>query len=190
MPGSTHTNACSPISAMAATVAVCLACGPALSDPRAMPMALSVDGAHAPTAYVDAQLAASRNFVDQAMAQTQQTLASLMAANVTASSSWMLDPPGTNQTRLADYAAAQRAALENYGDLLRQRHNRISIAFDERAAEVTLSFLNTGFLQPVPHVVPITPLPPPLLILPELAASFPGLTPVAGGFFASAPHQP
>lgn len=161
------------------------------SETFAAPLVLSAPMAAGQGTFVDAQLASGRTFIAQEIAASQQTLVSLMADNVSAPASWMLAPqPGTVQNRLADYAETLRLAFEGYGDLLRLRHNRISVDLDERAADMTFAFLTTGFVMPTPNIVPIGQLPAPMLALPSLAAPFPGLGPLPGGFFSSASHQP
>ncbi len=166
----------------------------ALAETPAMPLTLSApaEGLSAvPSTFVDAQLATARSFVAQEIAASQSALAALMAENASASNSWMPTlQPGTVQNRLADYAESLRATFDSYGDLLRLRHNRISVEFDERAADMAFAFLTTGFVLAAPNIVPIAQAYTPVVAVPSLAVGFPGLTPVSGGFFSSAPNQP
>jgi hypothetical protein len=142
-------------------------------------------------AFVDAQLATARSFVAQEIAASQSALAALMAENASAPSSWMMTPQsGTVPSRLADYAETLRATFDSYGDLLRLRHNRISVEFDERTADMAFAFLTTGFVLPTPNIVPIAQAYAPVVTVPDLATGFPGITPVTGGFFSSVSHQP
>jgi len=142
-------------------------------------------------AFVDAQLATSRAFVAQEIAASQSVLATLMAENATAPNSWMVPPQtGTVQSRLADYAETMRTTLDGYGDLLRLRHNKIGVEFDARASDMAIAFLSTGFILAPPDMVPIGQTYAPVITVPSLATGFPGLTPVPGGFFSSASHQP
>jgi len=165
---------------------------PASAEPRPEPMMLSVQIAAAPVGFVEGQLAASRQFVAQAIQESQQTLAMLLAANDFSGLPWTSanSQPGTVQDRLADYAETQRTAFEEYGDLVRLRHQRILLELDERQAGLVLDFMTTGFLTSPPNMMPIAQLPPPVLSLPNPVAPFPGLGYHTAGFFSSGPTQP
>lgn len=165
---------------------------PAAAEPRAEPMMLSAQITAAPIGFVEGQLAASREFVAQAIQESQQTLATLLAANDFSGLPWtsVTPQPGTVQDRLADYAETQRAAFDEYGDLLRLRHQRISLELDDRQAGLVLDFMTTGFLVSPPNMVPIAQLPPPVLSLPDPLTPFPGLGLHTGGFFSFGPTQP
>lgn len=165
---------------------------PALAEPRAEPMMLSAQITAAPVGFIEGQLAASRAFVAEAIQESQQTLAMLLAANDFSSLPWtsVTPQPGTVQDRLSDYAERQRAALEEYGDLLRLRHQRISLELDDRQAGLALDFMTTGFLVSPPNMVPIVQVPPSILSLPDPLTPFPGLGLQSGGFFSSGSTQP
>jgi len=165
---------------------------PASAEPRPEPMMLSVQIAAAPDSFVEGQLAASRQFVEQAIQESQQTLATLLAANDFSGLPWtsVASQPGTVQDRLNDYAETQLTAFDEYGDLLRLRHQRISLEFDDRQADLVLDFMTTGFLVPSPNMMPIAQTPPPILSLPNPVTPFPGLGYRAAGFFSSGPAQP
>lgn len=165
---------------------------PASAEPRPEPMMLSVQIAAAPVGFVDGQLAASRQFVADAIQESQQTLATLLAANDFSGLPWtsVASQPGTIQDRLMDYAETQRTAFDEYGDLVRLRHQRISLELDERQAGLVLDFMTTGFLIAPPNMMPIAQLPPPVLSLPNPVTPFPGLGYHTAGFFSSGPTQP
>lgn len=166
----------------------------ASAEPRSEPMILSVQvaAAAAPVGFVEGQLAASRQFVAQAIQESQQTLATLLAANDFSGLPWtsVSSQPGTVQDRLADYAETQRTAFDEYGDLVRLRHQRISLELDERQADLVLDFMTTGFLVSPSNMMPIAQLPPPVLSLPNPVTPFPGLGYHTAGFFSSGPTQP
>ena len=165
---------------------------PASAELRPEPMMLSVQIAAAPVGFVDGQLAASRQFVADAIQESQQTLATLLAANDFSGLPWtsVASQPGTIQDRLMDYAETQRTAFDEYGDLVRLRHQRISLELDERQAGLVLDFMTTGFLISPPNMMPIAQLPPPVLSLPNPVTPFPGLGYHTAGFFSSGPTQP
>lgn len=165
---------------------------PASAEPRPEPMMLSAQIIAAPVGFVEGQLAANRQFVAQAIQESQQNLATLLAANDFSGLPWTSvgSQPGTVQDRLADYAETQRTAFDEYGDLVRLRHQRISLELDERQAGLVLDFMTTGFLVSTPNMMPIAQLPPPLLSLPNPVTPFPGLSSHTAGFFSSGPTQP
>lgn len=164
----------------------------ASAEPRAEAMMLSTQITAAPVGFVEGQLAANREFVAQAIQESQQTLAALLAANDFSGLPWasVTPRPGTVQDRLADYAETQRAAFDEYGDLVRLRHQRISLELDDRQTGLVLDFMTTGFLVSSPNMVPVAQLPPPVLSLPDPLTPFPGLGLHTGGFFSSGPTQP
>jgi hypothetical protein len=165
---------------------------PATAEPRPEPIMLSAQIIAAPVSFVEGQLATSRQFVAQAIQESQQTLATLLAANDFSSLPWtsIASQPGTVQDRLTDYAETQRTAFEEYGDLLRLRHQRILLELDERQAGLVLDFMTTGFLVSPPNMMPIAQLPPPVLSFPNPATAFPGLSYHTAGFFSSRTTNP
>jgi hypothetical protein len=165
---------------------------PALAEPRPEPMMLSVQIAAAPVGFVEGQLAVSREFVAQAIQESQQTLATLLAANDFAGLPWtsVASQPGTVQDRVTEYAETQRTAFDEYGDLVRLRHQRILLELDERQAGLVFDFMTTGFLVSPPNTMPIAQLPPSVLSLPNSVTPFPGLGYHTAGFFSSGPTQP
>ena len=182
---------CASLVQMCAVMVACVAGAPAMSEPTAMPFAVATPMAPGSVSFIESELAVNRAFVEHAIAESQQTLASLLAQNASFSPPPMLAPqPGTVTGRLADYAATQRAALEDYGDLLRLRHLRISLELDERADDIRDEFLISGFLVPPPNVIPIAQVPAPIITVLDRDSYFPGLTPAFGGFFSSVQYQP
>lgn len=165
---------------------------PASAEPRSEPMMLGVQITAVPVGFVEGQLAANRQFVAQAIQESQQTLATLLAANDFSGLPWtsVSSQPGTVQDRLTDYAETQRTAFDEYGDLVRLRHQRISLELDERQAGLVLDFTTTGFLVSPSNMMPIAQLPPPVLSLPNPVTPFPGLGYHTAGFFSSGPTQP
>jgi len=165
---------------------------PASAEPRAEPVMLSAQISAAPAGFVEGQLAASREFVAEAIQESQQILATLLAANDFSGLPWtsVVSQPGTVQDRLSNYAETQRAAFDEYGDLVRLRHQRISLELDDRQAGLVLDFMTTGFLVSPPNMMPIAQLPPPVLSLSDPLTPFPGLGVHRGGFFSSGPIQP
>jgi len=192
MTGSNYTQVSTLMVQALAAIAFGVFALPASAEQPSESMMLSVQIAAAPVGIVDGQLATSRQFVAQAIQESQQTLATLLAANDFSDLPWtsVSSQPGTVQDRLTDYAATQRTAFDAYGDLVRLRHQRISLELDERQAGLVFDFMTTGFLVSSTNTMSIAQLPPSVLSLPSPVTPFPGLGNHTAGFFSSGPTQP
>lgn len=144
-------------------------------------------------ALIDQQLITQREFVADALAQSQAVLTALLLQSHTSSATNFQFAPDTRDPvteRISEISSAQESFIAEYALGMRLRNAQLEGDFSDHLNARALMFFQTGSLYDGPDLEFEAPSLPSPVTPPTISVPFPGLTAPIGGFFATLDTNP